>query len=143
MQSKLIQKEGPRTWAVVLDTGDEVSACLLQVAKEQELTAASFSGLGALREVVLGYFDWEKKDYREIRIPEQVEILNLTGNVALSDGEPKLHPHIVVGKSDGTAWGGHLLKGIVRPTLEVVLMETPAHLHRKSDPETGLALLEL
>ena len=135
MQSKLIQKEGPRTLAVVLDTGDE--------AKEHHLTAASFTGIGALREVVLGYFDWEKKDYREIGIQEQVEILNLTGNVALSDGEPKLHPHIVVGKADGTAWGGHLLKGIVRPTLEVVLMETAAHLHRKSDPETGLALLEL
>ncbi|HEX6141332.1 MAG TPA: PPC domain-containing DNA-binding protein [Geminicoccaceae bacterium] len=143
MQSKLIQKEGPRTLAVVLDTGNEVTECLLQVAKEHHLTAASFTGIGALREVVLGYFDWEKKDYREIGIQEQVEILNLTGNVALSDGEPKLHPHIVVGKADGTAWGGHLLKGIVRPTLEVVLMETPAHLHRKSDPETGLALLEL
>ena len=143
MQSKLIQEEGPRTLAVVLDTGDEVTECLLQVAKEHRLTAASFTGLGALREVVLGYFDWEKKDYREIGIQEQVEILNLTGNVALSEGEPKLHPHIVVGKADGTAWGGHLLKGIVRPTLEVVLMETPAHLHRKSDPETGLALLEL
>jgi uncharacterized protein len=143
MKSKLIQKEGPRTLAVVLDTDDEVTDCLLQVAKEHGVTAASFSGLGALREVVLGYFDWAKKDYLKIPIREQVEILNLTGNVALSEGQPKLHPHIVVGKSDGTAWGGHLLTGIVRPTLEVVLMETPAHLHRKSDPETGLALLEL
>lgn len=143
MQSKQIQNEPSRTFAVVLDTDEEVTACLLKVAKEHRLTAASFTGLGALREVVLGYFDWEKKDYKEIAIPEQVEILNLTGNVALSDGQPSLHPHIVVGKSDGTAWGGHLLKGIVRPTLEVVLIETPAHLHRKSDPETGLALLEL
>lgn len=143
MQSKLIQKEGPRTLAVVLDTGDEVLKSLLQVAKEHDLSAASFTGLGALQELVLGYFDWEKKDYRKIPIREQVEILNLTGNIALSDGEPKLHPHIVVGKADGTAHGGHLLEGIVRPTLEVVVMETPAHLHRRSDPETGLALLEL
>ena len=143
MQTKLIQTEGPRTLAAVLDTGDEVVNSLLQVAKEHGLTAASFTGLGALEQVILGYFDWETKDYRKITIREQVEILNLTGNVALSEGKPKLHPHIVVGKADGTAHGGHLLEGIVRPTLEVVFMETPAHLHRKSDPETGLALLEL
>ena len=70
-------------------------------------------------------------------------MLALTGNVALKDGEPKLHPHIVVGKSDGTAHGGHLLEGHVRPTLEVIVTESPAHLQRRSDPETGLALLRL
>jgi predicted DNA-binding protein with PD1-like motif len=92
---------------------------------------------------VLGYFDWQRKDYRRIAIEEQVEVLNLTGNVALADGKPKLHPHIVVGKADGSAHGGHLLEGHVRPTLEVVVTESPAHLQRRSDPETGLPLLAL
>ena len=92
---------------------------------------------------MLGYFDWQKKDYTRIRIAEQVEVLNLTGNVALADGEPKLHPHVVLGKADGSAHGGHLLEGHVRPTLEVIVTESPVHLRRRSDPETGLALIEL
>jgi len=144
MRSKLIHEAAQqRTFAVVFDKGDEVLESLLAFAKEHRLSAADFTGLGALSDAVLGYFDWQRKDYKRIRIEEQVEVLNLTGNVALSDGEPKLHPHIVLGKSDGSAHGGHLLEGHVRPTLEVVVTESPAHLRRKSDPETGLALINL
>jgi uncharacterized protein len=143
MQSKLIHDAPQRTFVVVLETGEEVLECLLEFAQEHRLSAAEFSGLGALSDCVLGYFDWQKKDYQRIPVSEQVEVLNLTGNVALSEGEPKLHPHIVVGKADGSAHGGHLLEGRVRPTLEVVVTESPVHLQRRSDPETGLPLLSL
>ena len=143
MKSKLIDDASQRTFAVVLDLGDEVLACLLAFAKEHRLSAADLTGLGALSDCVLGYFEWQKKDYERIAIDEQVEVLNLTGNVALSEGEPKLHAHIVVGKADGSAHGGHLLEGHVRPTLEVIVTESPAHLRRRSDPETGLALIQL
>lgn len=143
MKSKLIGEGPQRTFAVVLDPGDEVTDCLLAFAKEHDLSAAEFTGLGAFQDVVLGYFDWQNKDYDRIRIEEQVEVLNLTGNIALAEGEPKLHPHIVVGKRDGTAHGGHLLEGHVRPTLEVIVTESPAHLQRHHDPETGLALIRL
>lgn len=144
MKSRLIGEGPQRTFAVVLDTGDEVTECLLAFAREHHLSAAEFTGLGALQDVVLGYFDWQKKDYLRIPIDEQVEVLNLTGNVALDDeGAPKLHPHVVVGKKDGTAHGGHLLEGHVRPTLEVIVTESPAHLQRRHDPETGLALIRI
>ena len=143
MKSKLINDGPQRSFVVVFDTGDEVTESLLAFAREQGLSAAEFTGLGAFSGAVLGYFDWQKKDYKRIRIDEQVEVLNLTGNIALADGKPKLHPHIVLGKADGTAHGGHLLEGHVRPTLEVIVTESPVHLRRKSDPETGLALIEL
>jgi predicted DNA-binding protein with PD1-like motif len=143
MKSKLIHEGAQRTFAVVFDKGDDVLENLLAFAREHELTAAEFTGLGALSDAVLGYFDWQEKDYKRIPIDEQVEVLNLTGNIALADGEPKLHPHIVLGKADGTAHGGHLLQAHVRPTLEVIVTESPVHLRRRSDKETGLALLDL
>ena len=143
MKSKLIDEHGQRTFAVVFDKGDEVIAGLAAFAREQELSAAQFTGLGAFSDVVLGYFDWEKKDYEKIRIDEQVEVVSFVGDVALADDGPKVHPHIVVSKRDGSAWGGHLLEAHVRPTLEVVLTESPAHLHRIHDPESGLALIQL
>ena len=144
MRSKLIHDDArQRTFALVFDKGDEVLETLLAFAREHRLSAAEFTGLGALSDAVLGYFDWQRKDYKRIPIEEQVEVLNLTGNIALADGEPKLHPHIVLGKSDGSAHGGHLLEGHVRPTLEVIVTESPAHLRRRSDPETGLALINL
>jgi predicted DNA-binding protein with PD1-like motif len=140
MKSKLIHN----AFAVVFDPGDEVLDRLLDFARRHRLTAASFTGLGALSDAVLGYFDCEKKRYRRIPIAEQVEVLNLTGNVALAaDGEPKLHAHIVLSKADGTAHGGHLLEAHVRPTLEVMVTESPAHLQRRTHSETGLALIQL
>jgi predicted DNA-binding protein with PD1-like motif len=143
MKSKLISEGPQRAFVVVMDTGDEVTKCLLEFAREQRLSAAELTGLGALEDATLGYFDWDKKDYRRIPIHEQVEVLNLTGTIALADGEPRLHPHVVLGKADGTAHGGHLLEAHVRPTLEVMVTESPAHLQRESDPETGLALIRL
>jgi uncharacterized protein len=143
MKIKLIHDGPQRTFALVFDKGDEVLDNLLAFARAERLGAAEFTGLGALSDAVLGYFDWQQKDYRRIPVDEQVEVLNLTGNIALADGEPKLHPHIVLGKADGTAHGGHLLEAHVRPTLEVIVTESPRHLERRSDPETGLALLQL
>jgi hypothetical protein len=93
--------------------------------------------------VTLGYFELEKRDYKRIPIDEQVEVVSLVGNIARGDDGPKLHAHVVVGKRDGAAFGGHLIDARVRPTLEVVLVETPAHLRRRSDPATGLALIDL
>jgi uncharacterized protein len=74
---------------------------------------------------------------------EQVEVLSLVGDVALKDGAPQVHAHVVVGKSDGTAHGGHILQAHVWPTLEVVLTESPKHLRRKTDAETGLAVIDV
>ena len=141
VQAKLIDQGAQRTFAVVFSKGDDVLKSLLAFAREQRLTAAEFTGIGALSDAILGYFDWQKKEYKRIPINEQVEVLALTGNIALADGEPKLHPHVVVGKADGSAHGGHLLEAHVRPTLEMIVTELPAHLRRRSDPETGLALI--
>ena len=78
----------------------------------------------------MGYFDWQSKDYRKIPVREQVEVLSLVGDVAQQDGEPKVHAHAVVGRFDGLTRGGHLLEGHVRPTLEVMLVESPASAQR-------------
>jgi uncharacterized protein len=142
MKSRELSRDGQRTFVLVFAIGDEVSGGLLEFAREHAITAAHFTGIGALHDLRVGYWEWERKDYRAIEIPEQVEVLSLAGNVAIGpDGKPRLHAHIVVGKADGSAHGGHLLRAHVRPTLEIVLTETPAELRRTTDPATGLALL--
>ena len=134
---------GAKTFVLVLNTGDEVTKELLAFSSSRGIAAASFTGIGAFQRVTLGYFEPQKRDYLHIPITEQVEVLSLLGNLAIGDDGPKLHAHVVVGKRDGTAHGGHLIEAHVRPTLEVVLVETPAHLRRRSDPATGLALIDL
>ena len=140
---KLLDDKGERVFAVIFETGDDPMAGLTRFAEEQKLSAAAFTAIGAFNGATLGYFDWDKKDYERIPVKEQVEVLALVGDIALQDGKPKLHAHVVLGRRDGSACGGHRLEARVRPTLEVIVTESPAHLRRKHDPVTGLALIDI
>ena len=129
---------------LALETGDEVAESMLSFSRENRIRAAAVSAIGAFRRAVLALYDAEAKDYAPIEISEQVEVLSLAGDIALdTDDEPRLHLHAVVAKRDGSAWGGHLMSAEVRPTLEVVLTESPQALHRRSDSDSGLALPDL
>lgn len=143
MRWKLINADPPVTYAVALQTGDEAVKLLGDFVREQDVEAASITAIGAFKRAVLGYFDWEKKEYKKIPVEEQVEVLSLIGDVAVSEGQPTLHIHAVLGKSDGSVVGGHLLSAEVRPTLEVILTQSPSYLRKAKDPETGLALLAI
>jgi uncharacterized protein len=144
MQTALLHTAGAqRTFVVVLETGDEVVKSLSDFAAEERISAAQISAIGALSDVELKYFDWETKKYLSIPVREQVEVASLLGDIALSpEGKPALHLHVVVGKRDGCAMAGHLGQAHVRPTLEAIVTESPAHLRKKIDPVSGLALID-
>ena len=135
--------ERPKTFIIVFETGDELARGLSEFASAKNLSAASFKAVGALSSVRLAWYNWESKKYDpSVTLDEQLELLSLIGDVALKDGKPVVHSHMVVGKKDGTAHGGHLLEAHIRPTCEVVLTESPAHLQKFIDPESGLALIK-
>jgi len=143
VQSKILANaNGQKTYAVIMESGDEAMSCLKSFVEAEGILSAQFSAIGAFSEAVLKYFDWKAREYREIPVREQVEVASLIGDVAESpDGKPALHIHAVLGRHDGSAMAGHLAKANVRPTLEIILTESPAHLRKKHDPESGLALI--
>ena len=134
MKSKQID-QFPKTFILVFKTGDELAKGLLEFAEQEMLSAASFKAVGALSSVRLGWYSWESKQYEpSVTLDEQVELLSLIGDVALKDGKPSVDAH-------GTAHGGHLLEAHIRPTCEVVLIESPTQLQKQIDPQSGLALI--
>jgi predicted DNA-binding protein with PD1-like motif len=141
---KIHEVGGQRTFAMVLKTKDEAMASLKEMATAERLDAAQITGIGAYQAAVIRYFDWNEKSYHDISVDEQVEVASLIGDIASDEnGEPVVHIHIVLGRRDGSAMAGHLKSGIVRPTLELIVTEAPAHLARKHDPQSGLALISL
>jgi hypothetical protein len=141
MRSKQIA-DNPKTFVVILDTGEEILSSLKSFAEAQKLAGSSFKAIGALSQVELGWFNWETKKYETaVKLEEQVELLSLIGDVALKEGKPQVHAHLVVGRSNGAAFGGHLIRAIVRPTCELILTENPEHLQKQIDPESGIALI--
>lgn len=145
MKSKLIHTDanGQKTFAIVLSEGDETMACLTKFAEENGLSASHFTAIGAFSQSIFGYFDFAIKDYKKIPLNEQAEVLVMTGDITLSDNKYKVHAHIVMGRKDGSTRGGHLIKGYVNPTLEIMLIESPVYLVRKFDEQSGLNLIGL
>jgi predicted DNA-binding protein with PD1-like motif len=143
MKAKVINDAPERTVALVFDSGDDVMSQLEAFAADHHLTASRLTAIGAFQRATLGYFNWERKEYEHIAVDEQVEVLSLVGDIALDGSRPKVHAHVVLGRRDGSTVGGHLLQAQVRPTLEVLLIESPAHLRRVHDPSSGIALIRL
>jgi predicted DNA-binding protein with PD1-like motif len=144
VQSKLLHEDdGQRTFALVLRTGDEAMRCLQDFAEREGVAAAHLTAIGAFQRAQIAYFDWESRRYEPIPISEQVEVASLVGDIAVADGKPSVHVHAVLGRRDGSAMAGHLQQGYVRPTLEIIITEQPAHMRKVKDAESGLALISL
>ncbi len=145
MKSKLAwAAAGERVYIVILDAGEEAFASIGSFAGECGLTGATITAIGAFEHATVGWFDLREKQYRRIRVGQQCEAVSLVGDIAIDDtGKPSVHLHAVLGLSDSTTRGGHFLEGIVRPTLEVTVTETPLHLRRTRRPELGIALIDL
>lgn len=142
MRSKRLGQSTPQTYAVVMDTGESVLDELKEFARAERLNTAHFTAIGAFQSVTLGYFDLDETRYVEIPVDEQVEVLTMAGDMIGSGDDRRIHAHVVVGRRDGTTRGGHLLQAITRPTLEVMVTESPAELARRYDESTGLTLLD-
>jgi len=144
MHSKLISEKGPRTFIIVLDTGEEAFQTITAFANENNILAASLTAIGAFERATVGWFDFDGKQYVKIPVGNQAEVLSLIGDIAEGDdGKSSLHTHAVLGLRDGSVRGGHLVEGYVRPTLEVTLVESAAHLRRKKRSDLGIALIDL
>ncbi len=124
-----------------LQRGDDLLEVLTGLCKTLNLRLGKIQGIGAVERARLGFYDQGSKEYgyREFDLP--MEILSLTGNISLLNGEPMLHAHITLGTEDGQAFGGHLAPGTrvfaFEYTIEVM---EGAELHRCTDDPTGLLL---
>jgi len=137
------ENAGSLHFLIVLDTGEEVTATLLRFAEEQRVSHASFQALGAFSRSTIAFFDLNTNEYEKTEFNEQVEVISLIGNIAMFEGKPKLHAHVVIGKRDLAAHGGHLIEGHVRPTLEISLTAFDQKIVRSVDAATTLPLIDI
>jgi len=143
MESRCVNEGPEKTFVLVLDEDDEPMETLRGFAKTEKITAGRFTAIGAFREVVVGYYEMERRQYKKISFEEQMEVLSMMGDIAFKSDGPVVHAHVVLGRSDGTVRGGHLIEAYVRPTLEIMLVESPDYLQRTMDERSGLPLIAL
>jgi hypothetical protein len=143
MKAKVIEDADVVTYVVVCDPGDEAVAALTQFARAERLEAAQLTAVGGFERATVGWFDRAARQFRPIPVDEQCEVLSLIGDIAEGQEGPSLNLHVVLGLSDGTTRGGHLIEGRVFPTLEVIVTEAPAELRKVMHPDIGVALIDL
>jgi len=134
--------DATKQYAVIFYQGDEAFSGLLDFAAQYHVTSAHFTAIGAISEAKLGYCDPERKMYKEIPVNGQHEVIGMSGDIALYQGKPVVHTHMVVGNPDGTTLGGHVLAAYVSSTLEVMVTEDPLTLQKRLDPATDLTLID-
>lgn len=127
-----------------LEKGEDLLQALARICRDEKITLARLEAIGAVTGALVGYYDQEKREYRYTSFPGGREIVSLTGNVSLLDGEPMVHAHIALADREGRVVGGHLGEGTVVFACEYLIeeLETPdgAGLERSFDEATGLKL---
>jgi uncharacterized protein len=143
MQVQLLsQGKQTKQYAVIFGTGDEAFSGLQTFAEKYHVTSAHFTAIGAVNGATLAWFDPKRKMYKKIPIVGQHEVIGMSGDIALYQGKPIVHTHMMLGAPDGTTRGGHLLDANVSPTLEVMVTVDPIEMQKRFDPETDLTLID-
>ena len=117
----LSENDGVKQYAIVLAKGDEVMSGLTDFARQNKVTSASFTAIGAFSSATVAWFDDSKREFKLNPINEQVELTSMIGNITLVKGQPAVHTHVSVASSDGTVRGGHVINAFVFPTLELFM----------------------
>ena len=134
---------GEKTYAVIFAVGDEVMSGLTELAEREKIQAAHISAIGGFRHALFGWFDEQKKAFRDIPVDHQVEVCSLLGDIGLAGGQPQVHLHGVVAFPTGETRGGHLLEAYVGPTLELFVTAFPEPLIKEHHADTDLSLFDL
>ena len=143
MQVRLLNTGEPtKQYVVIFYTGDEAFSGLLEFAEKYRVTSAHFTAIGAVNGATVAWFDPQRKMYKKIPITGQHEVIGMSGDIALYKGKPVVHTHMIVGTSDGTTRGGHVLAANVSPTLEVMVTVDPITMKKRFDPATDLTLID-
>lgn len=130
-------------YIIRIDRGELIIGSLKKFCKKNKVSLGSFSGLGAVGVAELAHYIVENRRYTTKKFKEPLEIVNMSGNVALMKGEPYVHCHATLSNQKMQAFAGHLVEAKVAATCEIFLLTFSGKIDRKHDEKTGLNLLEL
>lgn len=129
--------------ALRLEKNEEIITTLKAALQRAEINGAFFYGLGVGKELELGYFDAARRSYVRKEFHDEYELTSLVGNASMIDGDLSIHCHVTITDAEFNAFGGHLFRGTVPATLEIIVLPFTSPLTRFHDEKTGLNLLEL
>lgn len=138
---KIISKEN-NIYLLRFSRDEEIVAGLANFCAMEHIGAGFFSGVGMAREVILSWYNLDKKEYTDQEVKEGMEIIALSGNVSKMQGKIIVHCHGGFSDATMTVRAGHVKKLIVSATCEIVFQSLGSRIEREYDEEIGLNLLK-
>ena len=147
-------KKSDNSYILRLDPGEEFISSVQDFCVANNIENGWIQAIGSAKELELAYFNLQNKDYDISAFVEFVEILNITGNIALGvrpslaaapgpEGLTlRVHAHGVFGRSDMSTIGGHVARCVISATAEIYIGVGEGEIHREFDKETNLHLLK-
>ncbi len=121
-------------YVIRLEIGEEVQESLRQFAEKTKIKGAFYQGIGALTHVELAFFCTDTNSYDRRFFSEEYELVSLLGNLSSTEGVFLPHSHVTLGDKNFNTYSGHLVRGVVSVTAELLLTPVDLALTRKDDP---------
>ena len=130
-------------YLMVLREGDNVLAEIENLAKEQKIPSANFTGIGFAQDATFGFYDFGEKKFHP-KTFNKVEMGSITGSIAWSENKPSLHMHGVATDDKFDAYGGHILAlKVGTGSMEIYITVNNDKLERKIEQPLNANVLQL
>ena len=130
-------------YTLCIEKGEKIIETLAGFAAKKGIKNGFFSGIGGAHKAEIGFYDENLKKYITKKYEGALEIVNITGNIAVMDGKQVIHAHITLGREDYSIVGGHLMEAVAAPVCEISLVKFDGEVRRELDEKTGLKSLKL
>ncbi|MBC8213253.1 MAG: DNA-binding protein [Candidatus Marinimicrobia bacterium] len=128
---------------VKLVRGDWINKSLTKIAEDNNLTSGWISGIGAIENIELGYYDFDSKSYIKKSFDGEFELIGYNANISLKDSEVFIHSHATIGDINFKVFGGHLYDAKISAAGEFLIQKGKIVINRTIDKNIGLALWEI
>ncbi len=132
-------RQDQNTFFIYIQKNEKVMETLTAFCKQHEIYGGEVTGIGAVKEIELGAFDPEKKEYITVSYDDTYELISLNGNITLKEDKPFIHAHMTIGDHDMNIFGGHLFEMKVAVVGEFILRKSDVTIRREMDEDIGLA----
>ncbi len=136
---KLVGTDSP--FMLIIHKGENLTDTIIKCADAINIKSAMLTGLGALENPTLAYYNLETKQYQNKTFSGIYELISLNGNIAFADDKRVFHIHVAIGDDKYHVYGGHLVDALVGVTAEVMFVPFKAPIFRKFDSDIGLKLI--
>ncbi len=125
---------------LTLERGEYINESIKNLFSNEQFSSGWISGIGAIYNIEIGYYDLSSKTYLKKNFLEEHELTSITGNISFVNSEYFVHTHVTISNKECESFGGHLFDAQIAAAAEFKIDLIAEKINRKYSDEIGLNL---